>query len=320
MARVLVAGAIDPAGVERLRAAPGVTVDYIEDTAPDAFHGRLAGAEGLLIRTQPVTADVIAAAPALRVVARHGVGYDSVDGAALAARGIPLTIVGDVNSASVAEQAMMLLLAAAKRAIAADAAVHAADWGWRDRREAQELAGRTLLLLGYGRIGRRMAKLADAFGMRVLAHDPHLPAPWPEGPARPAPDLGAALAEADAVSLHLPGSARPVLGAGEIAAMKPGAILVNTSRGGAVDEAALAHALDEGHLAAAGLDVFAEEPPGPDNPLLGLGNVILSPHIAGLTAEAARRMAEDAAQNILDFFAGRLDPARIVNGVPAHGG
>jgi len=320
MPRVLVAGAIDAAGVERLRAAPGVEVVYVEDTGADAFHPWLAEAEGLLIRTQPLTAELIAAAPALCIVARHGVGHDTVDGAALAARGIPLTIVGDVNSTSVAEQAMMLLLAGAKRALAADAAVHAGDWGWRDRREAQELAGRTLLVVGYGRIGRRVAQLGAAFGMEVLAHDPDLPGPWPEGPARPVPDLGEALAMADAVSLHLPGGARPVLGAAEIAAMKPGAILVNTARGGVVDEAALARALADGHLGAAGLDVFSEEPPDPDNPLLGLGNVMLSPHIAGLTGEAARRMAEDAAGNILDFFAGRLDPARIVNGVAPHGG
>jgi D-3-phosphoglycerate dehydrogenase len=150
--------------------------------------------------------------------------------------------------------------------------------------------------------------------MEVRAHDPLLAARgWPEGPVAPAEDLRQGLAWADAVSLHLPRGDRPVIGAEELAAMRPGALLVNTARGGVVDERALTESLRAGRLSAAGLDVFDEEPPPPWHPLLALPNVVATPHIAGLTAESAERMAVMAAQNVLDFFAGRLDPSLIVN-------
>ncbi len=131
-------------------------------------------------------------------------------------------------------------------------------------------------------------------------------------------DLAEGLAWADFVSVHAPKTDKPVIGAAELAVMKPSAILVNTARGGVVDEAALIASLREGRLAAAGLDVFEDEPPSPDNPLLSMDQVVLSPHIAGLTAECAERMAMSSVQNVLDFFAGRIDPALVVNGDHAN--
>ena len=276
-------------------------------------------ADGLVIRTQPLSAATIARAERLRIVSRHGVGFDAVDVAALSARGIPLAVVGDVNSASVAEHAMTMLLTVAKRAVRADAAVRAGEWGWRDRLEAREVAGRALLILGYGRIGRHLARMAAGFGMEVRAHDPYLERlGWPEGDVRPATDLLEALAWADAVSVHVPKADRPLLGAAEVAAMKPGAILVNTARGGIVDEAALAAALRSGRLDGAGLDVFDDEPPEPGHPLLALDRTTLSPHIAGLTAEAAERMAVASVRNVLDHFDGRIDTGLVVNGAALH--
>ena len=191
----------------------------------------------------------------------------------------------------------------------------AGPWNFRNSLAAREIDGKTLLILGYGRIGREVARRAAAFGMRILVHDPFLAASAIAAPAEPAADLDAALAEADAVSLHLPltPESRHIIDAARLARMKPSAVLISTARGGLIDEAALVEALRAKRLAAAGLDVFAEEPPPADHPLLGLDNVVLSPHSASLTQESAMRMSMVAAQNCLDGLDGKLDPSLVVN-------
>ena len=312
MTRVLVAGQVHESGVALLRGTDGVTLDYVEDTAPEAFLPGLAAADALLIRTQPLTAEIIAGAPRLKIVSRHGVGYDSVDVAALNDAGIPLTIVGDVNSRSVAEHAMMLVLATAKRAVRADRAVREGRWGYRNLLEVREIAGKRLLIVGFGRIGRTLAQMAAAFEMNVHVYDPFVDSGG-DGVTLET-DLKAALATADFVSVHVPAAERPVIGAAEIAAMKPQSILINTARGAVVDQGALTAALTDGRLAGAGLDVFDDEPPAADAALLQLDQVVASPHLAGLTQECGERMAVGAAQNIVDYFAGTLDPALVVNG------
>jgi D-3-phosphoglycerate dehydrogenase len=271
-------------------------------------------ADALVLRTQPMSAGTVAKAGRLKLVSRHGVGYDAVDLAALNARRIPLCVVGDVNSVSVAEHAMMLILAATKHLVRSDRAVRAGDWGWRNALEVGEVFGRRLLVLGFGRIGRQLAQLANAFGMEVRAYDPFLQEHgWPVATVVAARSLEEGLAWADVISVNVPRTGRPVIGAAELACVRPGAILVNTARGGIVDEAALAAALREGRIAAAGIDVFDGEPPAADHPLLALDQVVLSPHVAGLTRPAAERMAVASVQNVLDFFSGRIDPDLIVN-------
>jgi D-3-phosphoglycerate dehydrogenase len=320
MPHVLVAGRLHQSGIELLDASPGVTYDYVEDVSEPSYAPLISGADGLVIRTQPLSASTIARAERLKIVSRHGVGYDAVDVSALNRRGIALAIVGDVNSVSVAEHAMMLLLAATKRLIRADRSVRDNEWGWRNRLEPSELAGKRLLILGFGRIGRHLARMAAAFGMDVRAYDPFLERQgWPEGPVAPVSDLQAALAWADAISINVPKAERPVIGPVQLSAMKPTAVLINTARGGVVDEAALIAALREGRIAAAGIDVFDDEPPAADHPLFGFDQVILTPHIAGLTAECGVRMAISSVQNVLDFFAGRIDSALVVNGAELNG-
>jgi D-3-phosphoglycerate dehydrogenase len=312
MPHLLVAGKLHPSGLDLLRSAP-LTFDYVEEISEPSYQAYLPKADALVIRTQPLSATSIAKAPGLKIVSRHGVGYDAVDVPALNARGIPLCIVGDVNSSGVAEHAMMLILAATHRLIAADRATRDGDWGWRNGLQTHEVAGKRLLILGFGRIGQKLANLARAFGMEVHAHDPYIPADrWPEGAAR-ATDLAQALAQADAVSLHLPRADRAVLGTPELALMKPTAVLVNTARGGLLDEVALADALRAGRLGGAGIEVFDAEPPGKDHPLFGLDQAVLTPHNAALTVECAERMAIASVQNVLDFFSGKLDPALVVN-------
>ncbi|MDG4884441.1 hydroxyacid dehydrogenase [Mesorhizobium sp. WSM4884] len=320
MPHVLVAGKLHPSGIALLDQAPGVTYDYVEEVSEPSYASLIGKADGLVIRTQPLSAPTVDKAHNLRIVSRHGVGYDSVDLPALNKRGIALAVVGDVNSVSVAEHAMMLLLAAGKRTLRADRAVREKGWNWRNKLEASELAGKRLLILGYGRIGRHLARMAAGFSMEVEAYDPFLEKiGWPDGQVRPTCDLDTALGRADAISVHAPKGEMPLIGAHEFGLIKRGAVLINTARGGVVDEPALIEALRTGTLAAAGLDVFDEEPPTPDNPLLAMDQVILTPHIAGLTAECGERMAVSSVKNVLDFFESKIDPALVVNGAEIDG-
>lgn len=314
MAHILVAGKIHEEGLKVLRAASAHSFELVPEVTAEAYAPRLPDADALLIRTQPLTAQLIAAAPRLQIVSRHGVGYDAVDVAALNARRIPLCIVGDVNSRAVAEHTLMLMLAAARRTVAHDTAVREGNWNERNKFDACELDGKSLLLLGFGRIGRRVAQLAQAFGMTVLAHDPHVPASAIEAAGcDPAPVLAEALARADFVSLHLPATSAPVIGAPELALMKPTAILVNAARGELIDESALDAALRARRLRHAALDVLRQEPPPASHPLLSNPRSTISPHNAGLTDECAARMAIASAENILAHFAGKLDRKLVVN-------
>lgn len=321
MPHLLVAGKLHQAGEALLQELParGVSVDYVEEVSESSYAPRIGQADALVIRTQPLSAATIARAERLRVVSRHGIGYDSVDVAALTARGIALTIAGDVNSVSVAEHAMMRMLAATKRVLAADDAVRNPDlWAWRNRLQVEEISGKNLLILGYGRTGHRLARMAQGFDMNICAHDPQLERDgWPEGPVPPV-SLADGLARADFISVHVPRGARTLLGAAEIAQMKRGVIIANTARGGVVDEAALASALASGQVGAAGVDVFEDEPLVA-SPLLSSREAILSPHIAGLTAEAGQRLALASIRNVLDFLDGRIDRDLIVNPEALHG-
>lgn len=319
MPHLLIAGKLHPSGLALLRQGPNVTFDYVEDISEGSYQAHLPKADAVVIRTQPMGAASIAKAPGLKIVSRHGVGYDAVDVGALNARGIPLCIVGDVNSAGVAEHAMMLILAASHRLIAADRATRTGDWSWRNGLQTHEVAGKRLLIVGFGRIGRHLAGMAKAFGMEVHAYDPFIPeGEWPDLATR-AGDLGQALTNADAVSLHLPRADSAILGAAELSAMKPTAVVVNTARGGLVDEVALADALRANRLGGAGIEVFSAEPPGINHPLFGLDQAVLTPHNAALTVECAERMAIASVQNVLDFFAGHLDLTLIVNAAALGG-
>ena len=314
MPHLLIAGKLHPAGLALLEGCDGFTYDYVEEVSEPSYAPLIGKADAMVIRTQPLSSTTIAEASRLKIVSRHGVGYDSVDVATLNKRRIPLCVVGDVNSLSVAEHAIMLILASAKRLVRADRAVREGPWGWRNALEAGEISDKNLLIIGYGRSGRHLARMAQGFGMETRAFDPFLlEQGWPDGPAKPVASLADGLAWADVISVHVPKAGRPILGAGEFARMKPGVIIVNTARGGIVDESALEAALAEGQVGAAGLDVFDDEPPGKDHPLLAFDQVLLTPHIAGLTQQAAERMAVSSVQNVFDFFAGRLDSDLIVN-------
>ena len=314
MPHILIAGKIHPSGMALIKNAPGITYDYVEEVSETSYAPLMARADGLVIRTQPCSAATIALAPNLKIVSRHGVGYDAVHLPSCNARGIALAICGDANSVSVAEHSMMLVLATTKQTVKADASVRNGEWGWRNLLAAREVGGKNLLIIGYGRIGRHLARMASGFGMHIRALDPYLEkSGWPTGDVKPVSTLEEGLRWADAVSVNVPHSGKALIGAAELAWMKPNAVLVNTARGGVIDEAALAAALKNGVIAGAGIDVFETEPPIKDNVFFGLHNAILTPHIAGLTAEAGERMAISSVQNVLDFFNGCIDQTLVVN-------
>ncbi len=314
MSVILLERPLHPAGRAILDAAPDVTVTVATDAAD--FASRAREAEAILLWLTRVDRAFLASCPKLKVVARYGVGFDTVDIAACTDRGLPVAVTNGANDLGVAEHTMALLLGVARRLTQYDAMVRRGAWRSVDGPLIGELAGRTVLVIGYGRIGARVARLCASFGMRVMVHDPAFPTPRIAADGHlPAPDWRAALAEADVVTLHCPlnDSTRHLINADAFARMKPGVWLINTARGPVVEEAALIDALRSGKVAAAGLDVLSVEPALPDNPLLGMDNVILTPHSAASAQETLARMAVRAAQNILDALAGRIDPGFLVN-------
>lgn len=316
MREILVIGHVRPEGVAVLEGRDDVRVTVIEEGDRASVLAAVATADAILVRTAAIDAEVIAAAPGLKVVSRHGVGYDNVDVAALNARRIPLALAVNANRVSVAEHAMTFMLTLAKDVAGHDAAVRAGDWASRNRLGSTEIMGKRLLIIGFGRIGRDVAVRAHAFGMAIDVYDPFIDQTIIiEAGCSAIGDLDAALPSADVISVHAPlnETSRGMIDARRLALLRPSAILINTARGGIVDEAALKAALVEGRLRGAGFDVFTDEPPRPDNPLLSAPNILLSPHNAGVTGESTVRMATEAAANILDVLDGRLDPNAIVN-------
>jgi D-3-phosphoglycerate dehydrogenase len=247
----------------------------------------------------------------IRVVTRIGVGYDAVDVPALSRRKVPLMVAGTANSPSVAECALFMMLTLAKRAAEMHALVTQGTWAQRLGKLPYDLFGKSVLIVGFGRIGTRTAKRCQAMEMQVLVYDPYREAAEIKAAGcEPVGELNAGLPRADFLSLHCPKTAETVglINAARLRLMKPTAYLINTARGGIVDEAALYDALASGRLAGAGLDVFEQEPPPVQNPLFNLPNVITAPHVAGVTREAVDRMSEQTARNILSALDG--DPIR----------
>lgn len=314
MPHVLLERPLHPAGRAILDARPGVTVEVATDVAD--FTARATKADAILLWLSRVDSAFLDKCPKLKVVARYGVGFDTIDIPECTRRGLPVAVVNGANDLGVAEHAMGLLLGVARQVPAYDKMVKGGEWRSVDGPPIGELAGRTVLVIGYGRIGTRVARLCAAFGMRVMVHDPAFPTPRIAADGHiPAPDWKAALPEADVVTLHCPlhEGTHHLINADAFARMKKGVWLINTARGPVVDEAALVEALRSGKVAAAGLDVLTIEPAVKDNPLFGFDNVILSPHSAAAAQETLAKMAVRAAHNILDALDGRIDPGFLVN-------
>lgn len=301
-------GPVTAAGEERLRAA-GITslstgpypakadvIAMLAQHQPDALIVRL---------VERIDADILKASAKLKLVHKHGAGTNDIDVAAAKDLGIPVLAAVGANAHSVAEHALALMFALIKDMRRQDAFVRGGGWAAKAY-QGHELRGRTLGLVGFGLIARNLARMAQAIGMGVVAYDPFAPdEAFADGAAR-ATDLDALFAGADVVSLHCPltEETRNLVNARTLGLMKPGALLINTARGEVVDEAALVEALKAGTIAGAGLDTFSPEPPAADNPLWQLDNVILSPHIGGVTEEARGEVSLITCANVIAFLKG----------------
>ena len=310
---VVVGGAIHPEGQALLEKEARVVVTTEENES--AFAKLAADADGILLRTRPAcTQSLMMALPKLKVIGRHGAGLDIVDIPAATRLGVAVVHAPGSNAQAVAEHALMLMLVCVKRTLLIDKATRAGDWAARGGGNT-ELHGKTLGIIGVGNIGRRVAKFAGAIGMKVLAYDKYVPADEVRRRgAEPVASLEALLPQVDVLTCHTPltDETRAMINDKTLGLMKKGAIYVNTSRGPVQQERALFEALTRGHLAAAGVDVFEEEPTSMDNPLFNLPNVVVSSHVAGVTQEARRATSLQVAGEMLRVLRGEK-PDVLVN-------
>lgn len=288
-----------------------VDVKITNNGNPEEILAELVDADGFIIRIGYMDRKNIEAAKNLKVIARPGVGVDNVDLAAATERGIPVVIAPGANTRSVAEHAFAFMLAASKDMLRSDRQTRSGNFNVRNSYKAFELYGKTLGLIGYGNIGRILAQLSSAIGMKVIVFDPFVkPETITQQGYQYEKDLTRLLPNVDVLSLHVPltDATRMMIGERELNLMKPNAVIVNCARGGIIDEQALAEALKNNKIHSAALDVFSSEPVNSDHPLLQLDNAIVTPHMAGLTREAASGVATMAAEGVLAILSGKKWP------------
>jgi phosphoglycerate dehydrogenase-like enzyme len=314
---------------ERMRQQPGPHIDLLRGAGfeiryPENSHlargvlsdeetiRELEGVDATLASTENYNRRVLEACPSLKVIARTGVGYDRVDVAAATQQGVAVTITPNSNHEAVAELAIGLMFAVAKSLVANDKQVRSGAW---PRTVLAPLRGRTLGILGLGRTGRSTAVRGLALGMTVIATDKFPPQKFLDETPVELVNEAELCARSDYLSIHCPlnDETQGLFDSNVLARMKPGSVLINTARGPIVDETALAEALDSGHLRGAGLDVFGIEPPGRDNPLLQLDNVVLSPHMAGADEESSAAMGIEAAECIIALRQGKWPTGNVIN-------
>lgn len=301
---LITAPTLAAAGIDVLEQG-GCRLLFVEDQSDTAAIERLLASEavdGIISRTMTLDAAAIASCPSLKVIAKHGVGVSNIDVEAASRQGIPVFVTPAANAQSVAELSIGLMLAAARHIARFDRAIRAGHW--LRAGDGQQLAGRTLGLVGFGNVGQRVARVALALDMRVLAFDPGLGGVSPLAGVEVRRSLDALLPDCDVLSLHCPltPATHGLLGSAQLARLRPGALLINTARGELVDESALLDALASGQLSAAGLDTFCQEPLLPGNPLFAHPHIVMTPHIGGSTPDALGAMAEGAAWHVLAWL------------------
>jgi D-3-phosphoglycerate dehydrogenase / 2-oxoglutarate reductase len=311
MKKILLSKLIDPAGMKVLEGK--VEPVILADSTVETIKKMVADVEGIILRTNiEVTREIIEAAPCLKIISRTGAGVDNVDVAAATEKGILVCHAPGVNSISVAEHALALMMAMAKQLKVVDQAVHKDNWKIRYASKAEDLDGKTLGLVGLGNIGSLLAqKCRLAFNMKIIAYDPYVKEA--EG-VELYSSLDQLFSQSDFISIHVPYTKEThhLVNTRLLSLMKSDSYLINTSRGSVVDEKALIEALKNDSIAGAGLDVFEKEPPSLDNPLLKFNNVITTSHSAGLNRDCERKLAIEAAQAVIDFLEGR-QPKHIYN-------
>lgn len=304
MKKIIITEFMDGAAVQWLQAQFDVVYDPDLHAKRDALRQLLADADALIVRNRTrVDADLLAQQSRLRVVGRLGVGLENIDVDACSSRNIQVMPATGANAAAVAEYVVCTAMMLLRQAYGATAAVMQGQWPRDQLAAGQEIAGKTLGLIGLGSVGARTAQLAHAIGMRTIAYDPGADMAhdiWKT--VSPCADIESVLAQADVVSLHVPliESTRDLIDAKRLSQMKKGAVLINVARGGVVNEAALADSLESGHLGGAAIDVYTEEPLAAGSVLAGVPGLILTPHIAGVTQESNTRVSQMIAERVAE--------------------
>jgi D-3-phosphoglycerate dehydrogenase / 2-oxoglutarate reductase len=314
--KVLCIQPIHDVGMKILQSRDDIELVIPDGIEPQHWEKHLADTHMMLIRVTKVPRWVIEKTPNLTLISRHGVGCDNIDVEAATERGVVVATVGEANAPSVVEHTVAMMLALAKRLPDFDRRMRGGDYWHKMKLEAMDVGGTTALVMGLGRIGSRLIPVLNALRIKCIGVDPALTATQIRlMGAEPAADFRSVLPVADFVTVHMPltEGTRNLIGPKEFAAMKKTAYLINCARGGIVDEAALLAALDKGQIMGAGVDVQVTEPTPVDDPLLKSDRIILSPHSAAATLEGTKRMATNAAQNILDMIDGRLPLSHVFN-------
>lgn len=306
MYRILVSDKLGTAGLELLENAADAAYDMKTGLSKEELLAIMPEYDGLIIRSgTQADADVIAAGKKLKVIGRAGIGVDNIDATAATRQGVVVMNTPGSNSVATAEQTMTLMLAVSRHTVPAHNSLAAKEWN-RAQFAGVELLGKTLGIVGFGRIGRLVAERAKAFGMTVLAHDPFVKAEEAAKVGVSLVELDRVLAQADYLTLHtaVTPETTQMINQAAIQQMKKGVIIINVARGKLIDESALAEGLQNGRVKAAALDVFTQEPPSDDNPLLNLPNVLHTPHLGASTAEAQRNVATQIVSQVLDCLRG----------------
>ncbi|MBX2836118.1 MAG: hydroxyacid dehydrogenase [Gammaproteobacteria bacterium] len=315
--KILLTEEILPPGLDLLRHRDDVELIVAENTDEQTLIDLAEDVHAIAVRMAKITAPLINAAPQLEIVSRHGVGCDNIDIDAMNARGLPVAIGAGANDKSVAESALMLMLATSRRLIEQDKALREGRYAERNALSGNDCFGRHVLVIGFGRTGKSTARVCKGIGMNVTVSDIALDSKAVEALGVDAvSDWRKILPTVDFVTVHVPltNQTKHMIAEKELADLPQGAIVINCARGGVINEKHLCESLDKGHIAAAGLDVFESEPPPVDYYLFDRPDVILTPHTAGTSRQALNDMSRMTMQNILDHFDGALRPDCIFNG------
>lgn len=316
MKKILVIQPIHEAGIELLKNNSNYEFEIVENVDPEFLKSKIKDCDGVSIRTAKLTGDVIQEAEKLKVISRHGVGYDNIDLEASKQKNLTLAITATANAVAVAEHVMFMLLSISKRKNMYDNTVKEGNFSDRNKLpKTVEIWNKNILIAGFGRIGQALIKRCLGFEMKVFVYDPFVPKNIIEKLGGIKVDsLEEACKDMDAISLHIPlnNKTKNIINYNLLKTMKKNCIIINAARGGIVNELDLDKALNENLIFGAGLDVFETEPPEKNNPLLKNDKVFLSPHTAAFTEECMTRMGKETIQNILDFFDEKLEKSKIV--------
>ena len=316
MKNILIIQPIDKSGIEILENRPDYNFEIIDGTDLEQIKEKIVKCDGISIRTAKLPADVIRSAKNLKIISRHGVGYDNIDLEAAKEKNVTISITATANAVAVAEHVMFMLLNISKRKDMYDKTVKSGRFNDRNKLpKTIELWNKNILIMGFGRIGKSLIKRCIGFEMNVYVYDPYINDEKIKSlGGKKVNDLKEAVKEMDAISLHMPlnDETKNIVNYDLLRSMKTNCIIINAARGGIINEVDLDKALRENLIFGAGLDVFETEPPKSDNPLLKNDKVFLSPHTAAFTEECMIRMGKETIQNIIDFFEKKLDKSKII--------